>query len=116
MQVLLESPGIVLPSNEAKVLATRVGHAFERLARRIDRVHVSLRDVNGPRGGCDKLCMIRIELATRGQIVVREKSSEMNRALKRALSRARTLVSCELKRRSWPGRRPLLLLPLEARQ
>ena len=116
MQVLLESPGIVLPSNEAQVLVTRVRHAFERVARRIDRVHVSLRDVNGPRGGRDKLCMIRIELANRGQIVVRERSSEMSRAMKRSLSRARALVASELKRRSWAGQRPLLLLPLEARQ
>lgn len=116
MQVLLESPGIVLPSNEAQVLTTRIRRAFERVARRIERVHVSLRDVNGPRGGRDKLCMIRVELANRGQIVVRDRNSEMGHALKRALSRARALVACELKRRSWSEQRPLLLLPLEARQ
>ena len=41
----------------------RARFALERLARPIRKIRVQLRDLNGPRGGVDKSCQVRIALA-----------------------------------------------------
>ncbi len=114
MNVFIESPGVVLPRNESQVLAGRIHNAFERFSRRIERLQVSLKDVNGPRGGRDKVCLIRIDMAKSGQIIVRERSADMHRAIKSAIRRARALITHELKRGQWQNRRPLMVGGLEA--
>ena len=48
------------------LIERRVRTALGRFARRIDRVTVSLSDVNGPRGGADKLCRLSVALLPRG--------------------------------------------------
>lgn len=115
MNVTIESPGIVLPKNESHILLNRFHNAFERFAGRIDRLDVILKDVNSPRGGRrEVLCMIRIDLAKSGEIVVREKSSETHRAVKKGIRRARALIAYDLKRREWRNRFPFVLNNLEA--
>jgi putative sigma-54 modulation protein len=40
----------------------RVEETFSRIRRRITRISVHLADVNGPRGGYDKHCMVKVSL------------------------------------------------------
>jgi putative sigma-54 modulation protein len=114
MQVFLESSDVVLPRNEGEALATRFRSAFERFANRIESLSVSLKDVNGPRGGRDKVCMIRVELAKGRQIIVRERSFRLRRAIGKSIRRTKVLVAHELKRRSRNFTRPLTLNTVEA--
>ena len=114
MQVFLESSDVMLPRNEGEAIASRFRSAFERFANRIESLSVSLKDVNGPRGGRDKVCMIRVELATGRQIIVRERSFRLRRAIGKSIRRTRTLVAHELKRRSRNFTRPLALNTAEA--
>jgi hypothetical protein len=116
MQVFLESSGLALPSNEGQVLAARFRSAFERFEYRIARLCVNLKDVNGPRGGRDKVCMIRVELTKGGQIIVRERTFRLRRAIAKSIRRARALVAHELKRRGRTNARPLALDSAEAMQ
>ncbi|MGD8340286.1 MAG: hypothetical protein PVH89_05855 [Gammaproteobacteria bacterium] len=114
MQVFLESSSVVLPRNESQVLTTHFRTSFERFASRIQSLSVSLKDVNGPRGGRDKICMIRVELAKGGQIIVRERSSKLRRAITKSIRRARALIAHELKRRDRHYARPPVLNSAEA--
>ena len=99
MQVILETQDIRLPAGSRGDLMDRVRRSLTRLNDSIARLHVHLKDINGPRGGRDKICMLRAELASGGQIVVVDQSSELRRAISRCLRRGRSLVSRELQRR-----------------
>ena len=50
----------------------RLRFALDRFARRIRRVHVTLGDLNGPRGGIDKRCKLAISLDRSSTIVFGE--------------------------------------------
>jgi hypothetical protein len=66
---------------------------------------VTLKDINGPRGGRDKVCMLRAELADGGQIVVIDRSSKMRHAIFGCLRRSKSLIAREVKRRRMQHRR-----------
>jgi len=48
--------------NLTQAATRRIRFALGRLAARIDNVDVCVSDENGPRGGEDKLCTIRVNL------------------------------------------------------
>lgn len=80
------------PDAEAARLRSQAEHrvrfATRRLAWGVPRANVQLADVNGPRGGLDKLC--RVELATdgRGTVVATALGYDWLAALDQALGRA----------------------------
>lgn len=115
MKIQLDASGVVLPKAESQALAARLKDAFARQARRIDQLYMSIREVANARGGRDTVCMIRVELARNGQIVVRERCDKPGRAIGKAMRRARALLAFEIKRRSREGRRPLVLEHVEVR-
>lgn len=97
MHVELETHGVVIPRNEGQVLITRIHESFARVRNRIARMHLSLKDENGPRGGRDKVCLLRAVLTNGREIVVRDRSSKLARAIGRSIRRGRALIAHELK-------------------
>jgi hypothetical protein len=64
---------------------------FQALASHADHVnHVLVRfvDVNGPRGGVDKRCLVRLQVRRQGNIVVDERSADWYAAASEAARRA----------------------------
>jgi len=105
MEVLLNAHGVALPPNSRSVLARRINVALARLAQGVPRLHVNLKDVNGPRGGRDKVCVLRAELVSGGQVVVVDRSAKMRRAINRCLRRARVVIARESRKRRRLARR-----------
>jgi putative sigma-54 modulation protein len=62
--------------------------AFAHAHDRAMRVVVRLRDLNGPRGGRDKLCQVSITIPGRPLIVIRKVHADMYAAIDRAAKRA----------------------------
>jgi ribosome-associated translation inhibitor RaiA len=76
----------------------------QRFPEEVDAIDASLEDVNGPRGGIDKRCRLKLRLKRRGHIAVSASSEKPEAAIALAVSRARHLLSRQLhKRRSRPG-------------
>ncbi|HSD09399.1 MAG TPA: HPF/RaiA family ribosome-associated protein [Candidatus Binatia bacterium] len=75
-----------------------LGFALRRFGNRIDRVSVSLADVNGPRGGIDKCCRIAVRLRPTGSAFVAETSSDSYAALGRAAGRVGSAVAGRIAR------------------
>ncbi|MBL8383547.1 MAG: ribosome-associated translation inhibitor RaiA [Burkholderiales bacterium] len=69
----------------------RLGFALDRLSGRIDHVSVTLTDVNGPRHGVDKSCLVRIVAAGR-ELVCATVDSDVYRLIDRAAERAGRLL------------------------
>ena len=105
MNIQLRTRDVQMPRNSEIDLARRVSGLFERFSDHIARLHGTLKDVNGPRGGRDKLCILRAELADGGEVVVRDRSSDMGRAISRGARRLKQCVSRESQRRRHSGRR-----------
>ncbi|HRK39045.1 MAG TPA: HPF/RaiA family ribosome-associated protein [Burkholderiaceae bacterium] len=66
----------------------RIRFATQRLASFVVRVVVRLKDLNGPRGGVDKVCQVQLNTANGGVMVVSSRGVSWRAALELALARA----------------------------
>ena len=73
-----------------KALKTRVDHILS--------AQIGLSDINGPRGGIDKCCRLRVQIPGTSSIVISDTSEDMYTAISRATSRASTSVGRRLAR------------------
>jgi putative sigma-54 modulation protein len=99
VDIQLRTQEIEIPRNGVRDLSRRLADRFSGMAFRIARLHVTLKDVNGPRGGLDKVCILRAELAGGGEILVRDRSSHLRRAIDRCARRLKHAVGRETRRR-----------------
>jgi putative sigma-54 modulation protein len=76
----------------------RLRFALDRFAGRIRRVHVTLRDLNGPRGGIDKCCKLAISLVRPSMIVLESHASNVYAAIDRVADKAANCIGRTLKR------------------
>lgn len=111
MEVRLATHRVTLPPRAAAALERRIRHRLRRLATRVARLRITLADVNGPRGGRDKVCTLEAEFVDGGRLLVRERSEELWRALGRCLRRGRRSIDRALSRRDLARRRVRLALP-----
>jgi len=58
-----------------------------RFGAKLARVSVRISDVNGPRGGVDKLCRVETRLWGRFPLVVEDVSADMSQAIDRSIRR-----------------------------
>jgi hypothetical protein len=79
-----------------------------KLAASIERVSVRVEDVNGPRGGIDHACRVKVVLSGLPSVVVVEQDASLAAAIDRALGGAERAVRRAVQRRrtkSTKGRR-----------
>lgn len=69
-------------------LRRRLRFAFFRTRDRVMRVVVRLRDLNGPRGGQDKVCQVSVTMPGRPEVVIRAVHKDMYAAIDHAVKRA----------------------------
>lgn len=79
-------------------LARRLGFALGRISHRIGTIRVRLEDVNGPKGGIDKRCRIRVAGDGGWLVLVEEHDSDVYAAVDRAAERAGRAVQRTLER------------------
>lgn len=66
---------------------------MSRLVHVIELVRVVVSDVNGPRGGVDKECLVRIDHRRGGPLIIRRTATNTREAVDRALARARDALA-----------------------
>ncbi len=105
MDIHIETQNVEIPPHSSHRLRTHIRNAMDKAGLQISRLHLSLRDVNGRKGGRDKICTVRATLSTGGEVVVVDRGSKMRESLFRALRRSRTVIRRELIRRRQRARR-----------
>ena len=88
-----------LGSNERDYLRRKLGIKLGKYARSIERVSVRTEDVNGPRGGIDQLCRIKVVLRGLASVVFESRDGSLNAAVDVALSGVERTVRRTLERR-----------------
>jgi ribosome-associated translation inhibitor RaiA len=89
---------IAIPPDLPEYVRRRLGFKLGKYARSIERASVRLDDVNGPKGGVDKICLIKVVLAGRASVVVSVRRHDVREACDEALDRIEARVRKELGR------------------
>jgi len=91
--------GARIDDEERDDIARRLGMKLGKFAASIERITVRLSDANGPKGGRDQVCQIKVVLIGLPSVVVEERDSAYQRALDRAMNSAKLAVGRSLGRR-----------------
>ncbi len=80
-------------------VARRVRFVLSRFCTYLQIVKVRITDINGPKGGVDKRCVVSVKLASSGEVVVQGEGKNIFSALNYSLSRAGRTINRSLERR-----------------
>lgn len=93
MRLTIRARGFDLPPALGEYATRRAHFALSRFAPRLGHVHVRLSDVNGPRGGNDKRCLIVIIVRGARAVTIDDVQADMYAAIDNALGRAAQSVA-----------------------
>lgn len=92
MQFDIQAQGFTLTDGLRDHAERRMEFALDWARHEVSRVVVRFSDINGPRGGNDKRCQVRIPIPRMRDVVVEDLSADLYLAMDRAIERAaRTL-------------------------
>ena len=100
MQTNIQARGFSLTDALETHVHNRIGFTFLHASNRVHRVHVRLSDLNGPRGGVDKRCLVEVRLEGLPVVIVEDVQSDMYTAIDRAVGRAARTVKRRLAQQS----------------
>ncbi len=80
-------------------IARKLGMKLGKFASSIERVTVRLSDANGPKGGRDQICQIKVVLSGLPSIVVEARASARQNAIDRAMKATALAVRRSVQRR-----------------
>jgi ribosome-associated translation inhibitor RaiA len=97
--------GIELTDELRKEVKRSVAFAVDRYDRQLHDVTVYLTDLNGPKGGVDKLCQITANLSRGNAVLILEKGTGILPTVNRAAHRLGPRVGRNIQRRNRPQMR-----------
>ncbi len=105
MQISITGRRVELHPDTVTAMERRLHYALSRFDHAISGVTVRISDINGPRGGHDKECLIMVRLRQGGEVVVQGNGSDCASVLNQCADRVSRAVARELdRRRSTPIR------------
>ncbi|HKW48047.1 MAG TPA: CBS domain-containing protein [Gemmatimonadaceae bacterium] len=84
--------GVQLDEDERAYIRTKLGMKLGKLASAIERVSVRVKDVNGPRGGVDHICRVKVVLSGFPSVVFESRAASTRDAINGALTGAERAV------------------------
>jgi hypothetical protein len=88
----VRAAGVPLDAGTREHVRRRMARQIGKYAPRVERSTVRFEDVNGPRGGQDQLCSIKVVLSALPSVVVQERGSTAREAFDRAAAVAERSV------------------------
>ena len=98
MKTEIRAKNIQQPQDFQEHVERRVALELSRFSGRLSGVTVWLEDVNGPKGGVDKHCRVKVSGPGVGPIVAEGRDTDMKSALNRAIATVGRAVSRSLRR------------------
>jgi hypothetical protein len=95
----LRVDGASLTDEDRAEIRRRTRTVFGRYGAVVERVTVRIRDVNGPRGGVDIECRIKVVLSGLPSVIAERRTTKLETAFNGALTAARSSVTLALRRR-----------------
>jgi hypothetical protein len=91
--------GVALSNERRADVRHKLGMKLGKFAWSIERVTLRAKDANGPRGGMDKECTVKVVLSGRPSVVVRRRNAALHVAIEEALDAVGEAVHRSLGRR-----------------
>ena len=89
MKIFIQARQFKLTGALRNHVQRRLDSALNKHDRQIIHVLVSLSDINGPRGGVDKCCQVRLMMPGRPVVIVNDIQSNLYLAIDRAVARTK---------------------------
>ena len=99
MQINIKGRQVQLQDETIKNMKRRLLFSLSRFGHAIQGVTVQLTDINGPKGGHDKECLIVVKLQKGGKVVVQGSGIDCDLTLNHCADRIGRTVDRELTRR-----------------
>jgi ribosome-associated translation inhibitor RaiA len=91
--------GVELSDDDSMYIRRKLGMKLGKFATSIERVSVRVTDVNGPRGGVDQVCRIRVVLSGLPSVVIERRHLALHAAVDIALRATERAVRRSVGRR-----------------
>lgn len=91
--------GTELDESQRKYIRQELGTRLGKFSDSIERVTVRVEDANGPRGGVDQVCRIKVVLSNLPSMIFESQNVSLNTAVGEALAGAERVVRRTLQRR-----------------
>ncbi len=91
--------GVRLDDADREYIRRKLGARLVKFSNSIERITVRVFDVNGPRGGVDQVCRVKVVLTGLPSVVVEERHANPRAAIDAALRGIQRPVSRALDRR-----------------
>lgn len=91
--------GVEVEEQDRDNIARKLGMKLGKFASSIERITVRLFDANGPKGGRDQICQVKVVLSGLPSIVIEERDSALQNAIDRAMKATAVAVRRSVQRR-----------------
>ncbi len=109
MKIEVRAQGIELSASLHDHIERCLDFRLDWARHDVNRIVISLSDINGPRGGNDKRCQVRIPLSRMRDVLIDEVADDLQVAIARAVDRATRSLERRLSRQREFGPTPLLI-------
>jgi ribosome-associated translation inhibitor RaiA len=103
MKITVRTRDLDWNENLQKLVERRIAYAVDRHSTRISSISVCISDLNGPRGGVDKLCQMSADVRGIGTLLITETGSNLLQAISNAAGRLGFRVRRSIERRRRPS-------------
>ena len=108
MKIDTRAQGIELSASLHEQIERCVNFGLNWARHEVSRISITLSDINGPRGGNDKRCQLRIPMSGMRDVVIDEVADDLQVAIARAVDRAARSLERRLSRQREFGHNKLI--------
>jgi putative sigma-54 modulation protein len=99
MNMTIQTQGFKLTRPLEQFTRHQVTKALRCCSDNVERVVVRLKDINGPKGGEDKHCIVEIKLSSKPKLVITKTSSDMYNSVRQTTKKVARTALRQLKKR-----------------
>ena len=96
--------GVELDDDDHALIRRKLGMKLGKFATSIERVSIRVTDTNGPRGGVDQVCNVKVVLSGLPSVVIERRHAALHAAIDDALRAERAVRRSVRRRRMKPLR------------
>ncbi len=98
MLIKMHSRGITLPEELKEYTSSKIRLTLGRYFDKIQRADIYLTDVNGPKGGEDMMCKVKVAISGQPPVVVQETNQTLRESINACAHRVKRTLGRRFKR------------------